>query len=94
MERINDDIVWTRIFRRHLREDEETEPPRLLGALNEVLVLEGDDCRVWAPSKERVFTLSSFFSALSRTPTTNSHYDFLWKSKVPLRVLAFAWLVL
>ena len=54
----------------------------------------GPDCRIWVPSKEGIFSVSSFFSAMIAASTTHSHRDFLWKSKVPTRVLAFAWLVL
>ena len=34
MEKINDNTVWTLIFRRHLQDDEERELMRLLGDLN------------------------------------------------------------
>lgn len=90
MEKTNGQTVWT-----HLREDEESELIRLSGALNWVFIpKEGSDGRIWAPSKDGVFTVSSFFSIMSVAPTMHSHYDFLWKSKVPPKVFRFAWLVI
>lgn len=85
IERISGHTVWTPILKRHLREYVEIELLRLLGALNQVFFLEDrDDCKVWAPSKKGVFTVSSFVSVLSTAPTRNSHHDFQWKSKVLL----------
>lgn len=99
-------ITWTKmigsfygIFKRYLLESEETNLFALLDTLQQVYIPErgkiagcGQDSRVWTPSWDGEFPLSSFFEALSTSSPKNSHWKRLWKSKAPPRVLAFAWL--
>lgn len=94
MEKINDHTVWTPIFKRVLQEDEERELIHLLGVLDQVFVpKEGPDHRIWITSKG-VFTFHYPPFRQCSTLLRLSVFDSLWKSKVPPRVLGFAWLVL
>ena len=53
------------------------------------------DSRGWSLSSTRVFTIKFFFLALSMPPTPLLFHTakFIWSSKVPSKVKAFAWLV-
>ena len=53
------------------------------------------DARTWVLSSSGVFSIKSFFSTLSFSPYSIPFYptNFLWKSRVPFKVRAFAWSV-
>ena len=91
----NNRISWGPTFRRTLRESDVANLFCLLQMLEHIFIpQEGRDCRVWIPSQDGVFSVSLFFSAISTNFYSKNHYEFLWKSKFPPRVIAFGWLVL
>ena len=51
--------------------------------------------KAWVPSSSGVFSVKSFFLALTNLSDSVPFYPtkFLWKSRVPSKVMAFAWLV-
>ena len=53
------------------------------------------DARAWVPSSSGVFSVKSFFLALTNLSDSVPFYPtkFLWKSRVPSKVMAFTWLV-
>eukprot|EP00268_Persea_americana_P048725 TRINITY_DN5173_c0_g2_i1.p1 TRINITY_DN5173_c0_g2~~TRINITY_DN5173_c0_g2_i1.p1 ORF type:complete len:180 (+),score=24.39 TRINITY_DN5173_c0_g2_i1:1214-1753(+) len=91
----NNQISWGLILRRNLREFEVENLFCFLQRLEHIFIpQEGSDCRVWIPSQDGVFSVSSFFSALSTNDNSKNQFEFLWKSMVLPRVIAFGWLVL
>jgi hypothetical protein len=57
-----------------------------------ILKLDGVDKLCWNPSKKKLFDLRSFYNVFM--PHHNNHFPrrCIWRSKVPLRVVFFAWL--
>lgn len=58
---------------------------------------DGIDSRVWSPSEDGIFSMTSFFAtppSISLSSPVDTHWDFLWKTKAPPRILVFAWLAL
>ena len=53
------------------------------------------DVKAWILSSFKIFLVKSFFSALASVSNSIPFYpaNFLWNSKVPSKVRAFAWLV-
>ena len=49
---------------------------------------------MWNASKDGLFLVSSFFSALSKGVGTRSLVVTIWKIKAPSRVMVFGWLAL
>ena len=95
MDRVAERVFWGPIFRIDLTESEEENLMTLLDKLGRIFIpAEGDDKRVWAASKDVVFSVSSFFGVLSNTHNSHNWFDYLWKTKAPPRVLAFGWLAL
>ena len=67
----------------------------LLHVLYQLFIPEGgNDNRVRTPSRDGNFSVSSFFSTLLTHAASDTHWDHLWKTKAPQRVLAFRWLAL
>ena len=69
---------------------------RLLSVLSNVLLSPSVlDAKAWVLSSLGAFSVNSFFLALSDFSDFIPFYpaNFLWKSKVPSKVRAFAWLV-
>ena len=63
----NNDVIWSPIFRRNLRDIEEMQFVSLLNLLANVLISEeGEDNRIWIASKDCSFSVSSFYSAISK----------------------------
>ena len=83
-------------FRRNLIDTEIEHFQRLLLSLGYVHLspLTGDS-RGWSLSSTCVFTVKSLFLALSMPPTPLLFHraKFIWSSKAPSKVKAFAWLV-
>ena len=83
-------------FRRNLTDKETEHFQRLLLSLGSVhLSPFTADSRGWSLSSTCVFTVKSFFLALSMPPTPLLFHlaKFIWSSKAPSKVKAFAWLV-
>ncbi|RVX16129.1 hypothetical protein CK203_014542 [Vitis vinifera] len=53
------------------------------------------DTRSWSLLSSGLFTVKSFFTALSQMPDLSPFFPtkFVWKSQVPFKVKAFVWLV-
>ncbi|RVW71545.1 hypothetical protein CK203_048002 [Vitis vinifera] len=53
------------------------------------------DARSWSLCSSGLFTVKSFFTALSQMPDSSPFFPtkFVWKSQVPFKVKAFIWLV-
>ena len=53
------------------------------------------DARSWSLSSSRLFTVKSFFIALSQMPGLSPLFPtkFVWNSQVPFKVKAFVWLM-
>ncbi|RVW69358.1 hypothetical protein CK203_054865 [Vitis vinifera] len=60
-----------------------------------VTIATEQDARAWVPSSSGVFSVKSFFLALTNLSDSVPFYPtkFLWKSRVPSKVMAFTWLV-
>eukprot|EP00268_Persea_americana_P012100 TRINITY_DN15081_c1_g5_i1.p2 TRINITY_DN15081_c1_g5~~TRINITY_DN15081_c1_g5_i1.p2 ORF type:complete len:110 (-),score=15.40 TRINITY_DN15081_c1_g5_i1:140-469(-) len=90
-------LIWSPIFRRNLNENEESQMILLLLLLNlltSVYITRGQDERIWIPSRDSSFSVTSFFMALSERVETSSALGRLWKLKAPPRILVFGWLAL
>jgi hypothetical protein len=53
-----------------------------------------DDQLVWRWTKEGVFTVKSFYTAMNDTPCIKNEFNKLWEVKAPMRVRIFTWLML
>ncbi|RWR75099.1 Reverse transcriptase zinc-binding domain-containing protein [Cinnamomum micranthum f. kanehirae] len=80
---------------RNLSEAEESNLFNLFEVLNGIDgSREGRDSKLWIPSRDGSFWVSSFYSALSTTSVASRSWLALWKMKAPPRVTAFTWLAL
>ncbi|RVX19857.1 hypothetical protein CK203_005103 [Vitis vinifera] len=89
-------LSWNFNFRRNLTDSEIDLLQRLMSSLNSVLFSPSSlDSRVWSLSSSGLFSVKSFFLALSKVsnPLMFLPAKFLWSSKVPSKVKALAWLV-
>lgn len=92
MEMNRNHILWGPIFRRDLTE-EERDLFSLLGVLDQFSFLgDGSDDKVWIPSKDGAFSVASFFLVLVDETHMESHLGFIWKLRIPPRVVVFGWL--
>eukprot|EP00268_Persea_americana_P007179 TRINITY_DN12648_c2_g1_i1.p1 TRINITY_DN12648_c2_g1~~TRINITY_DN12648_c2_g1_i1.p1 ORF type:complete len:140 (-),score=32.37 TRINITY_DN12648_c2_g1_i1:446-865(-) len=101
MEWNDDQFVWSPIFIRYLHKSEENHLFCLLDVLRQLPTpkvgrggkgeLGREDFGL--PLKMMSSLLSSFYLAMSNHPSERQT-GYLWKSKVPPKVLAFGWLVL
>ena len=83
-------------FRRNLSDAEIESLQRLLISIGFVQLSPSiADSRGWSWSPTGLFTMKSFYMALYMTPPITLFHPakFLWNSKVPSKVKAFAWLV-
>lgn len=90
MERSSNVVAWTVIFRRDLFQSKGSSPLSLLEMLGNIFIpKDGTDCSYWVPSKDGSFSVASF----ADNPSFNNSYprqlNFLWKLKVPPRVIIF-----
>ena len=92
----SDSPPWNLFSHRNLTYLEFEDLERLMTSLSNVhmspLVT---DARAWVPSSSGVFSVKSFFLALTNLSDSVPFYPtkFLWKSRVPSKVMAFTWLV-
>ena len=74
------------IFRRNLKENEESQFISLLNFPNGVNIQDrGEDVRVWEASKNGSFSVSSFFKTILINSRERSALSSIWKLKAPLR---------
>ncbi|RVX18254.1 putative ribonuclease H protein [Vitis vinifera] len=89
-------LSWNFNFRCNLTDSEIDLLQRLMSSLGFVLFSpSSSDSRAWSLSSSGLFSVKSFFLALSKVsnPLLFLPAKFLWSSKVPSKVTAFAWLV-
>ncbi|RVW56152.1 hypothetical protein CK203_080775 [Vitis vinifera] len=87
---------WNFNFRRNLTDSEIDLLQRLMSSLSSVLFSPSlSDSRAWYLSSSGLFSVKSFFLALSKVsnPILFFPAKFLWSSKVPSKVKSLAWLV-
>lgn len=90
MERSSNQVFWGPIFRRNLIEFEERNFFSLLEILNQTLIPNDEvDCRIWTPSQNGEFSVSSFFLSLQPSSRAHNIWSYLWKTKAPPRHLTF-----
>ncbi|RVW97046.1 hypothetical protein CK203_032332 [Vitis vinifera] len=89
-------LAWNLNFRRNLTDSEIDLLQRLMSSLSSVRFSPSlADSRAWSLSSSGLFTVKSFFLALSKVsnPILFLSAKFLWSSKVPSKVKALAWIV-
>ena len=89
-------LSWNFNFRRNLMDSEIDLLQRLMSSLNSVLFSpSSSDSRAWSLSSSGLFSVKSFFLALSKVsnPILFLPAKFLWSSKAPSKVKALTWLV-
>ena len=87
---------WDLIFCRNLTDVEIVDLERLMSLLSNVhLTPSTPDAKAWVPSSSGGFSVKSFPLVLSSFSYSTLFYltHFLWKSRAPYQVMAFAWLV-
>ena len=92
----NTSLSWNLVFRRNLTDEEIVDLERLKPLLSLVhLIPSVSDVKAWILSSFKIFSVKFFFSALASVSNSIPFYptNFLWNSKVPSKVRAFAWLV-
>ena len=88
-------MVWSLIIRRNLKDHEESQFISLLNLLNGVFIPNmGEDTRVWTTSKDGLFSVSSFFSAILNRLWEKNVVGSIWKIKGLPRVVMFGWLAI
>ena len=89
-------LAWNLNFRRNLTDSEIDLLQRLMSSLSLVRFSPSlADSRAWSLSSSGLFTVKSFFLALSKVsnPILFLPAKFLWSSKAPSKVKALAWIV-
>ncbi|RVW53008.1 putative ribonuclease H protein [Vitis vinifera] len=89
-------LSWNFNFRCNLTDSEIDLLQRLMSSLGFVLFSpSSSDSRAWSLSSSGLFSMKSFFLALSKVsnPLLFLPAKFLWSSKVPSKIKALAWLV-
>ena len=87
---------WNFNFRRNLTDYEIEDLERLMRSIDCMnLSTSASNARSWSLLPSGLFTVKSFFTALSQTPDSSPLFPskFVWKSQVPFKVKAFVWLV-
>lgn len=88
-------VIWGLTIRINLMENEENQLTSLLNLLNGIFIPEkGEDVRLWSASENGTFSVSSFFSEISRRETTRNSIASVWRLKAPPRVVIFGWLAI
>ena len=87
---------WNFNFHRNLSDSEIEDLESLMRSLDGLHFLpSGLDARSWSLSSSGLFTVKSFFLALSQFSGSTSVFPtkFVWNSQVPFKVKSFVWLV-
>ncbi|KAJ9693399.1 hypothetical protein PVL29_012251 [Vitis rotundifolia] len=87
---------WNFNFRRNLSDSEIQDLECLMRSLDSMhFSNSASDARSWSLSSSGLFTVKSFFIALSQMPDLSPTFPtkFVWNSPVPFKVKAFVWLV-
>ncbi|RVW35470.1 Transposon TX1 uncharacterized 149 kDa protein [Vitis vinifera] len=87
---------WNFNFRRNLTDSKIEDLECLMHSLDCMnLSTSASDARSWSLLSSGLFTVKSFFIALSQMPDSSPFFPtkFVWKSQVPFKVKAFVWLM-
>ncbi|KAJ9697646.1 hypothetical protein PVL29_006989 [Vitis rotundifolia] len=87
---------WNFNFRHNLSDSEIEDLERLMRSLDCLhLSTSASNERSWSLLSSGLFTVKSFFTALSQMPDSSPFFPtkFVWNSQVPFKVKAFVWLV-
>ncbi|KAJ9703126.1 hypothetical protein PVL29_004763 [Vitis rotundifolia] len=87
---------WNLNFRRNLSDSEIEDLEGLMRSLDDLYLSPSvPDARLWPLSSSGLFSVKSFFLALSQSSGSPQNFPskFVWKSQVPFKVKSFVWLV-
>jgi hypothetical protein len=80
-------------FRRPLSSSEAAQWEMLVDKLEDIQLNEGRDKMIWNPEKSGCYTSKSMYRCLSHQGVINKRMIRLWKSKLPMKLKSFMWLV-
>ncbi|RVW90395.1 hypothetical protein CK203_045762 [Vitis vinifera] len=88
-------FLWNLNFRRNLSDSEIEDLEGLMRSLDDLYLSPSvPDARLWPLSSSGLFSVKSFFLALSQSSgSQNFPSKFVWNSQVPFKVKSFVWLV-
>nr|CAN71644.1 hypothetical protein VITISV_041775 [Vitis vinifera] len=87
---------WNLNFRRNLSDSEIEDLEGLMRSLDDLYLSPSvPDARLWPLSSSGLFSVKSFFLALSQSSGSPQNFPskFVWNSQVPFKVKSFVWLV-
>jgi hypothetical protein len=84
---------WYMDFRRTLTQGEAIQWEALVRQLKEVRLNEGRDKMTWELEKTGVYSTKSMYRWLLHRGVSNGRMKKLWKSKLPMKLKMFMWLV-
>lgn len=82
---------WDIKLRRNLGEAEKAEWDQLLESLREVNLENEEDEVIWALEKNKPFSTKSLYRFLTNRGAISRSMNFVWKTKIPLKVKFFLW---
>ncbi|RVW55211.1 hypothetical protein CK203_067141 [Vitis vinifera] len=89
-------FLWNLNFRRNLSDSEIEDLEGLMRSLDDLYLSPSvPDARLWSLSSSGLFSIKSFFLALSQSSGSPQNFPskFMWNSQVPFKVKSFVWLV-
>ncbi|RVW56511.1 putative ribonuclease H protein [Vitis vinifera] len=89
-------FLWNLNFRRNLSDSEIEDLEGLMRSLDDLYLSPSvPDARLWPLSSSGLFSVKSFFLALSQSSGSPQNFPskFVWNSQVPFKVKSFVWLV-
>ncbi|RVX04307.1 Beta-arabinofuranosyltransferase RAY1 [Vitis vinifera] len=89
-------FLWNLNFRRNLSDSEIEDLESLMRSLDDLYLSPSvPDARLWPLSSSGLFSVKSFFLALSQSSGSPQNFPskFVWNSQVPFKVKSFVWLV-
>ncbi|WJZ85876.1 hypothetical protein VitviT2T_005388 [Vitis vinifera] len=89
-------FLWNLNFRRNLSNSEIEDLEGLMRSLDDLYLSPSvPDARLWPLSSSGLFSVKSFFLALSQSSGSSQNFPskFVWNSQVPFKVKSFVWLV-
>ena len=89
-------FLWNLNFRRNLSDSEIEDLEGLMRSLDDLYLSPSvPDARLWPLSSSGLFSVKSFFLALSQSSGSSQNFPskFVWNSQVPFKVKSFVWLV-
>ncbi|RVW33890.1 putative ribonuclease H protein [Vitis vinifera] len=88
-------FLWNLNFRRNLSDSEIGDLEGLMRSLDDLYLSPSvPDARLWPLSSSGLFSVKSFFLALSQSSGSSQNFPskFVWNSRVPFKVKSFVWL--